>query len=90
MDVGTLDELRLLVDEVMYAPTKKEAENPLMRLEFIVSGLAGTIDPYLLGKLGEVIAYAKEASGRVNNKQHWISLVESGWYTFASGVTRSQ
>ena len=90
MDTNKLSELRQLVDEVMYASTKKEAELPLRRLEFIASGLKGSIDPYFSGKLGEVIVFAKEASGRVSNKQHWISCAEQCWYTFENGVKRGQ
>jgi hypothetical protein len=90
MDDSTLNELRQLVDEVMYAPTKKEAQLPIRRLEFKASGLKGAIDPYLSGKLGEVIVYAKEASGRVNNKQHWISCVNQCWYVFENGKKRGQ
>lgn len=88
MDDKTLNELRQLVDKIMYAPTKKDAQHPLRRLEFVASGLKGTIDPYLSGKLSEVIAYAKEASGRVNNKAHWMSCVEQCWYVFENGVKR--
>lgn len=91
MDDSELKELRQLVDEVMYAPTKKDAQFPLRRLEFVASGLQGAIcaiDPYLVGKLGEVIACAKTASGRVKNKRHWISCVEQCWYVFESGIER--
>jgi hypothetical protein len=52
--------------------------------------LNGIIDPYLSGKLGEVISYAKEASGRARNKQHWISCVEQSWYVFENGVKRDR
>lgn len=90
MDDNTLAELRQLVDEVMYAPTKKDSQRPLRRLEFIASGLKGNIDPYFSGKLSEVIAYAKEASGKVNNKKHWMSCVEQCWYVFKNGVKRGQ
>jgi len=90
MDNNTLNKLRQLVDEVMYAPTKKDAQHPLRRLEFMASGLNGTIDPYFSGKLSEVIAYSKEASGRVKNKQHWMTCVEQCWYVFENGVKRGQ
>jgi hypothetical protein len=86
MDKNTLDELRQLINEVMYASTKKDAQHPLKLLEFKASGLKGLIDPYLSGKLGEVINYAKEASGRGKNKEHWISCVENHWYVFENGI----
>ena len=90
MDDNTLKELRKLVDEVVYASTKKDAQSPLRRLEFEASMLRGVTDPYLSGKLGEVINYAKEASGRVKNKQHWISCVEQSWYVFENGLKRGR
>lgn len=85
MDVN-LDELRDLVNEVMYADTKKEAQHSLRRLEFKAAGLKGTIDPYFSEKLGQVVLYAKQVSGRVSDKQHWISCVEECWYVFENGV----
>lgn len=90
MDDNILTELRQLVDEVIYAPTKTEAQIPLRRLEFMASRLKGTIEPYFSGKLGEVIAYAKQASGRVNDKEHWKSCVDQCWYVFENGVKRGQ
>jgi hypothetical protein len=86
MDDNTLKDLRKLVDEIIYASTKKDAQYPSRCLEFKASMLNGTIDPYLSGKLGEVIGYAKEASGGVRNKQHWISCVEQSWYVFENGI----
>lgn len=88
MDKNRLDELRNLVEEVMYASTKKEAQHSIRRLEFMASALSGEIDKYLSGKLGEVISYAKEASGQVKNKDHWMSCVEQCWYVFENGVNR--
>jgi hypothetical protein len=88
MDENTLKELRQLVDEIMYSSTKKDAHYPLKRLEFKSSELKGNINPYLSGKLSEVISFAQEASGRVRNKQHWISCVEQCWYVFERGVKR--
>lgn len=90
MEDNKLRELRQLIDEVMHADTKKDAEQPLRRLEFLAAVLTETIGPYFSGKLGEVIAYAKEASGRVSNKQHWISCVEQEWHVFKAGIARSE
>lgn len=88
VDKNRLEELRQLVEQVMYASTKKEAQHLIRRLEFMASTLRGEIDSYLLGKLGEVISYAKEASGQVKNKDHWISCVERCWYVIESRVDK--
>jgi hypothetical protein len=86
LDSNRLKELRQLVEQVMHASTKKEAQHPIRRLEFMASTLRGEIDSYLSGKLGEVISYAKEASGQVKNKEHWTSCVERCWYVFESRI----
>jgi hypothetical protein len=86
MEEGKIRELRQLVDEVIYSPTKKDAQLPAKRLEFMASNLKGDIDSYLSGKLREVVSYAKEASGQAINKDHWISQVERSWYVFENGV----
>ena len=90
MDKDTLDKLRELVDAVMYSPTKKDAKDLVRRLEFMASQLSRDLDGYLSGKLDEAVSYAKEASGQVRNKEHWISNVERSWYVFEIGVKDDQ
>ena len=89
MDERGIKELRQLVDEVLYSRTKTEAQNLIRRLEFVAAGMKGSLDSYLAGKLGEVVVYAKEASGKAKNKEHWISCVEQCWYVFESRIKRS-
>lgn len=86
VDKKILDELQQLVAQVMYAPTKKEAQHSIKRLEFMASSLKAEIDPYFSGKLGEVISYAKKASGQVKYKDHWILCLKQCWYVFENGV----
>lgn len=88
MEETKLRELKELIDQVVYAPNKKEAQSSIRRLEFIASQMKGAIDGYLAGKLSEVVSYAKEASGNVKNKDHWISNVEQSWYVFENGVKK--
>jgi hypothetical protein len=73
MEASELSELRELLSEVMYAPSKQEAKRPLRRLEFEASRVLRRLDRYLSEKIFEAIGYAAEASGRVDNKQHWIA-----------------
>ncbi|GIK24694.1 MAG: hypothetical protein BroJett006_09400 [Betaproteobacteria bacterium] len=77
-----LTELRVLVDEVIYSRSKAEAKGPVRRLESRAAQLSSQLDSYLYGKLGEIIAYAKDASGQPRNKEHWIVCVEQCWYVF--------
>ncbi len=89
MDEKELKTLRNLIEEVMYAHTKKEAEEHLKRLKFIFSGMKGTMDPYFWGKLGQAITAAKEASGNEKNKERLISFVEQYWSEFKTGIQQS-
>ena len=82
MNSDALNKIRDLVNEVMYSSTNKDAQGAIRRLEFMASGLRGDLDGYSFGKLSEVIGYAKEASGQVKNKEHWVSNVEQSWYVF--------
>ena len=89
MNDNELIELRDLLDKVIDSSTKKEAQFPLRELEYFVSLKRSSIfslDPYLDEKIDQVIAYAKDASGRVANKEHWVSCVEQSWYVFENGI----
>lgn len=81
--------LRTLVDEVIYSGSKAEAKTHVRRLESIASQLSPQLDPYLRGKLSEVIAYAKDASGRPRNKEHWLACVEQCWYVFERSAAKA-
>ena len=89
MDDRKLIEFRDLVDEIIYAPTKADAKPLISRLKFAASGLKNDLDPYIFSKLNEVIAYADQASGRVKNKEHWISCVDQSWYVFENGFNKN-
>ena len=86
MDKNTVDKLRNLIDATIYAATKNDAKIPIRQLEFMASNIKGKIHPYAFGKLREAINYAMEASGRVENKEHWISNVNTSWYVFENDV----
>lgn len=88
MDKDTLDKLRRLVDEAIYAPTKNDAKDPIKRLELMAAGLRKDLNGYLDGKLDEIIGYAKEASGQARNKEHWISMVNQSWAVFEGGLKK--
>jgi len=90
MDKNNLEELRKLVEAVIYAPTKKEAKDPIKRLEFMASQMKSSLDGYLSGKLKKVVNYAIEASGQVKNKEHWISNMEESWYILKSEIKDNQ
>ncbi|WP_345977574.1 hypothetical protein [Sulfurimonas sp. HSL3-7] len=87
MNTDELANLWKSIEEVINAPTKKEAQPLVSRLKFQASQIKAHInDPYLKNKLDEVIIYAEEASGRVMNKLEAESYVQQSWYTFESGV----
>lgn len=80
--------IKELLESACLAPTKGAARTTLKQLRLIASGLKGSkdIEDYYVSKLHEAIGYAEEASGRVNNKDHWISCMNQSLYTFESGV----
>ncbi len=86
MTDSDIKEIRKLVDEVISAPSKLKAKPAIKSLMFQYNQLRNSIDPYYVGKLREVIDYAKSASGRVKDKLHWINCVEQSWYVFENGV----
>jgi hypothetical protein len=88
MNDNNLKDLKALVDEVIYSSTKSSAKDPVARLEFMASSLDGDIDSYYFEKLNDVIIYAKEASGQVGDKQHWINNVNNAWHIFYNGVSK--
>ncbi|MBU1138815.1 MAG: hypothetical protein KKA76_07555 [Proteobacteria bacterium] len=79
MNIKDLEEFRVLIDAVIYAPTKKDAKFPIKKLEFFVSQLNGKVENYLHGVMKTIVNHAKEASGQVKNKDHWVSNVEDNW-----------
>jgi hypothetical protein len=86
MDDQTLKDLRKAVEELVYSSTKSTAKAPASHLEYLVSNVSGNLEPYFFEKLREVVIYAKEASGQVKNKEHWINNVNQSWYIFENGV----
>jgi len=90
MDMNQLEEIRQLIERVIHSRTKAEAKPLTNRLDFAVSNVKSTLDPYFAGKLGDAATYAKEASGQVRDKQHWISCMENSWYVFESHIRQKQ
>ena len=88
VEESKIKELKKLLDEVTYAPTKNDAKPILQRLQSMSSYL--DIDDYHRGKLSEAIGYAQEASGRVQNKEHWIQAMGRSWYVFENGVQKGE
>jgi len=88
MNANELSTILELINEVINAPTKKDAKPLINRLKSEATKIKPRInDPYFSNKLDEVIIYAEEASGRVTNKEHWESCAKQSWYTFENGVT---
>jgi hypothetical protein len=86
MDMKQLENVRELIELVIHASTKADAKPYIKRLDFAVSNFKPKLDPYFAGKLSEAATYAKEASGQVRNKEHWISCMEDSWYVFESHI----
>lgn len=71
-------EIKRLVNEAIMARNKKMASTYINRLELMKSTLE--IKPNIRNILAELIAYVKEASGQVREKEHWVSAVNQSLY----------
>jgi hypothetical protein len=87
-DSINLKELKRKVDAVIFTTSKADAARPLRELEFYVATNTSGLDPYLRGKLSEVVCYAKEASGQPRDKSHWAQVADSCWHEFESKLKR--
>lgn len=88
IEESKIKELKKLLDEATYVPTKSDARPIIQRLQLMSSHLGNEIDDYHLGKLSEAIGFAQEASGRVQNKEHWIQSMNMSWYVFENGIKK--
>jgi hypothetical protein len=86
MDKNKLTEIRALVEQVINSNSKSDAKPYIARLELAASHAKSGLDSYFSEKLSEVVNYAKDASGQVKNKEHWISCMESSWYVLESHI----
>ena len=86
MTEDTLSELRDLIDEVILSSSKANAINSTIKLEKLVSHINNDLKQQHVNTLNKIVAYAKEASGRVKDKDHWISQVNQSWYVFSNEV----
>jgi len=75
MHDSKLTEIQELIDEAICASSKKEALPFLTRLKSLSLGMKDIIDSYHFVKLNEVIAYTEQASGKVKEKEHWVSCM---------------
>lgn len=86
MNQNILKEIKELIDEVMYSKTKIDSKNRIGRLEFMVLGVRSDLNGYLYEKLEEIVGYAKEASGQVEDKDYRISIANQSWHVFVNEI----
>ena len=83
------NEIELLVNHAISAYSKKEASKQLSRLRF----MANTLDlaPNIHYMFSELIGYTDAATGRVREKDHWVSAARSALYKMKSyGLRREE
>ena len=90
MDDPKIIELRDLINKIVYSLTKANAKPYISRLRILEADIKNNIDPYLSGKLDEVIADADKASGRVKDKEHWVSCAEVSLQVFENEYRRNK
>ena len=81
-------EIESLTNRIIWSDTKKDAANPLRRLKF----LANTLDVQrnISYMITELIGCAESASGRVQQKDHWISHTKTALYKLNAYVEREE
>ena len=89
MTENELYTLRKLIEEIILVPTKKDAIYPISELKTIVLKNTKIInDNYLIEKLNEILNYAESATGNVNNKQHWVDILQQKLDIFENDIKR--
>jgi hypothetical protein len=75
------------IEKIMYIATQGEAKQLIAQLKFDVNILKSKINnPDAFKKLKSVVSSAESASGRVKDKENWISYTEEDWETFKSMI----
>ena len=77
-----------LTNRIMWADTKKEAAKPLGELKFLASKL--DVKANIGNMVSELIGCANAASGRVQQKDHWISHPKTALYKLNAYVEREE
>lgn len=72
------EEIKMLAYKVVSANNKKSAEPFVNRLDFMQRTL--DIEPYKRNVLAELVSYVSAASGRVRDKEHWMSAVNQSLF----------
>ena len=87
IDPDEIDQIKDLVFEATYSSTKADASAALNQLNAIFMHHESSLEPYAREKFKELISYAKTASGRVTEKEHWINVVNSAFGKFKSAAS---
>ena len=83
------DKIKDLLEEVAYAPTMADGKNSSKKLNFYIGSIGRHIASYPRGVIGEAAEYASTASGKVQDKAHWLDAMEEKLYVLESFVERT-
>lgn len=75
------------LEAVALSSTKKAAERELFVATGLASGMRYKLDGYMEEQLTTMIIWAKEASGRVRNKEQSFQNFKTYLYKFERGIT---
>lgn len=77
-------EIKNLVECIISAHTKKDAERYLTRLSFLSNTMSYEVAPNIRNMLSELVSCSQSAAGQVRNKEHWVSVAKSQLYKLES------
>lgn len=71
------DSLARTAEELIFGGTRKGHANRLRKFNFTVGHLSTELPPYPANVLREMASFVETACGRVNNKDHWVTVARA-------------
>ncbi|EBY8685127.1 hypothetical protein R8124_000617 [Salmonella enterica] len=87
VNAADFDRLARALDAVAMASTKKMAEPDLLLINSLAAGMKRNLDGYVAEQLEAAINQAKEASGKIKDKQRYYDHFRTYLYKFENGIT---
>jgi hypothetical protein len=87
VSAADFDRLARALDAVAMASTKKMAEHDLLQVNSLAAGMKRNLDGYVAEQLETAINWAKEASGKIKDKQRYYDHFRTYLYKFENGIT---
>lgn len=87
VNADDFDRLARALDAVAMVPTKIMAKPDLLLVNSLAAGMKRNLDGYVAEQLETAINRAKEASGKIKDKQRYYDNFRTYLYKFENGIT---